>query len=505
MLPFEEPEPWLETAKACNAQWRISRPIFVTDVSKRRLESSSHLTEGEVDATIYDFEFPFLGTRGQTLSGRGRLFLPSERRDVPIPIMVSTHYEMDASTAAKYLSAGWAVMTPTGNRSYQMLNIIGDSLNHSLSMAELPKRFPFVDQSRIFLVGGSAGGYQALMTASRLFPVRGAVALVPVVNLKYNINYLLKNAPLNRQPRSNEPIAPYVKAVMPIAVETEKAGRTDRQGWQSFSPVYSMDLVACQTLVVCSTADVLVPINQFSPTLVQEPPEGTWPDGFTFDMEKLVGPGERRTLLESLSPRDMSIQTFFVPRDSPTIQRGHDELSEEDKAKIHPIEPRFDMTKRFSILVLDEGYPEPFCGHSKYHYRFDELPFLLELAKSTAPDAVGLDKLKLRQQVERFLGREGFQGMEYAGNESWEISRTTHPFLERWNVAIGLEAYATSHPGNLARLLTLYESLPTKLKVFGEGFEEDPLRALLDFQIEACLSCGDRRLARTIAEQRETA
>ena len=163
------------------------------------------------------------------------------------------------------------------------------------------------------------------------------------------------------------------------------------------------------------------------------------------------------------------------------------------------------MTKRFSILVLDEGHPEPFCGHSKYHYRFDEMPFLLDLAKSTAPDAACLDELKLRQQVERFLGREGFQGNEYADNESWEISRSTHPFLERWNVAVGLEAYAAAHPGNLARLVRLYESLPTRLKVLGEGFEEDPLEALLDLQIGACLSCGDKRAARTIAEQRGTA
>jgi len=489
---------------------RISTPLRVESKQEIELSESVHGRKRKIGALQFEVLFSFRGTKGDDLWGRGRLFVPKRRPRQHLPIIVSMHYEMDAKASARFLARGWAVLTPHGERSYQLLNLMGDGINHSLAMAQLPRRMPFVDQNHVMLFGGSAGGYHALMAASGLFPVTAVYAAVPILNLKYNIEYLVKNDRYNVNDQDSEkPAAPVVKAVLPIATETWKGGRPDKQSFIPFSPTFRTRLITFPTLITYSTADVLVPVNQLSKDLVQPPPEALWPAGFTFEIEKLVADeAERSTLLENLPPSDYYLKTVRVPRDSPTVDKPFDELTPEERLKIGEHTLQWSKRKRFSIFVLDEGYPEPFSGHVKYHHRIvDDGFFEYHMSRpGLGPSCLTMEKLL--QIVKRFAEVEDDTGREFSDGESWTISRWDHIHIERWYIALGLEIFVRAGAENARRLALLYANLPEELKVLdrpeeGLALKKDPLTVLLLHEADSLERGGDKHEAELLRRKAE--
>ncbi len=457
----------------------------------------------EISARQYDFTFAFRGTHGKDLKGSGRLFIPAKRPRERLPMVISMHYETDAKGSARFLARGWATMTPHGERSYVASNLMGHGLNHSASMAQLPRRMPFVDQRRVMLLGASAGGYHALMASSMVFPLTAVCALLPILNLKYNINYLVRNDQVNRDPQNPEkPAAPVVRAVQIVGTETTKGGRPDDQDWRPFSPTFRTHLMTFPTLITYSTADALVPVNQLSQHLVHKTPTGLWPEGYTFDMAKLVtNRSERKTLLEALNPEEYSLRCVRIERDSPTVLRKRDEMDPKEAAKITSHNIVWSKAKRISIFVLDEGYPEPYCGHLKYHHSVGDDDFFDYSMKRAAFKPGILTMEKLLQLMRRFSGNEEPQGKEYSGNESWLITRLDHQSIERWYVACGLEIFMRSAKANAARVLKLYKELPSELRALdldSSRFEASPQSVLVQHQMIALEESGDTEMARRL-------
>jgi len=502
-LPFMKAETWLNTLTEEVDLRRITTPIKVEKEETLQVPCKPRGRKREISVRQYDITFNFRGTHGKDLKGSGRLFVPAKRPREKLPMVVSMHYEMDAKGSARFLAKGWATMTPHGERSYVASNLMGHGLNHSACMAQLPRRMPFVDQRRVVLYGGSAGGYHALMASSMVFPLTAVCALVPPLNLKYNINYLAKNDRVNVNPQDpQKPIAPVVRAVIIVGTETDKGGRPDEQDWKPFSPTFRTDLMTFPTLITYSTADVLVPIQQLSEDLVQKPPKGLWPKGYAFEMSKLVpNPSERKTLLKLLEPKDYWLKSVRIPRNSPTILRKREEMSPEEASRITRHWVPFSKTRRLSIFVLDEGYPEPFCGHAKYHHDLRDQGFFDYHMSRPAFKPEVLNREKLAQLMRRFSGKEEPIGKEYAGNESWPISHLDHPHIERWCVALGLDLYMQSARHDAARALQLYKTLPSTLQVLDLDsccFEEDPLSVLLEHQCRALEEGGDGETARQL-------
>ncbi len=500
VLPFVKAETWLQTLTEEVDLQRITTPLRVEKEELIQVPCRVGGRKREISVRQYDITFSFRGTNGRDLKGSGRLFIPTKRPRERLPIVVSMHYEMDAKASGRFLARGWATMTPHGERSYVAANLMGHGLNHSACMAQLPRRMPFVDQRRVILFGASAGGYHALMASSMVFPLTAVCALVPPLNLKYNINYLVKNDPLNVNPQDpQKPLAPVVRAVMIVGTETSKGGRPDEQDWKPFSPTFRTDLMTFPTLITYSTADVLVPIQQLSEDLVREPPPGLWPKGYTFDMSKLVpNRSERKTLMSVLRPNQYSLRCLRIPRNSPTILRKREEMPPDEASRIPRHTVTWSKTKRLSIFVLDEGYPEPFCGHTKYHHELQDQDFFqYYMSRSTFRPEI-LNKEKLAQLMRRFSQREEPTGREYFGDESWPISRLDHPHIERWYVATGLELYVRSSKQNATRALNLYRQLPAALQVLDLdscSFEEDPLSVLLEHRCQALEQGGDAMMA----------
>ncbi len=501
-LPFKRAEEWLSSLTGKVDLLKISTPIKV--LKEERIDLPTSRGKRRFAVGQYDVSFSFRGSNGADLGGAGRLFVPSKRPRERMPIVVSMHYEMNAEGAARFLSKGIAVLTPHGGRSYQAANLLGHGISHSVAMARLPRRFPFVDQRRVVLFGGSAGGYHALMAASFVFPVTAVYAAVPPLNLKYNMSYLLKNDEHNVNPElPDKPPAPIVKIVKPIAEATVNGGRAECQSWKPFSPVYRTDLITSPTLVTYITADTLVPTQQLSPELVHRAPSGMWPEGFTFEMDDIVPPEERASLLDVLDPADYQLRVHRVPRDSPTINKTRQDLSPEELDRIRRSRLRWSKTKRFSIYVLDEGPPEPFCGHAKYHHDVDDSAFLEHHFCQASLATSMLTDEKLSQLMQRFSGTEPDNGREYDDGGSWAITRLDNAHIEKWCIAEGLHTFVEGNPRNLSRLVRTYRKLPKELQVLDlhplrpEGrLDKNPLGVLLNRQLVELVESGDLELAR---------
>jgi hypothetical protein len=511
-LPFVKAETWLHSLQGEVDLQRISTPIKVE--GEEEIEVTHR--KRAIPASQYDFIFSFRGTHGKDLKGTGRLFIPRKRPRERLPMVVSMHYEMDANGSARFLARGAAVMTPHGPREYTASNLMGHGVNHSVAMARMPRRLPFVDQDRVVLFGGSAGGYHALMASSFVFPVTAVFAAVPPLNLKFNINWLLKNDEHNVHPDDpSKPIAPVVRLVKVIATETAKGGNP-RRNWTEFSPVYRTRLMTSPTMITYSTADVLVPVEQLSKDLVQPPPPGVWPEGFRFEMEELVDdPQERASLAQVLSPRDYTLKKVHIPRDSPTIERKREDMQPEEASRILDTKLPWSRSRRFSICLLDEGPMDLFCGHTKYHHVIRDDEWWDHHLSPAALHEGSLNLEKLTQLMERFSGQESDMGREYGDDGSWPITRLDQPHIERWYVANGLELYAGASNDNTARLIRLYRRLPKDLKVLDLGsnadsrLESNPVEILLHHQLSALVGCGDldaaRATMRRILSANETA
>ena len=497
-LPFIKAERWLDELRSGVDLNRISTPIMV--IEEEQIEIPSGRRKLEVGQ--YDFRFKFPGTHGGDLDGNGRLFIPTRRPKERMPILVSMHYEIDANGASRFLRKGIAVITPHGPRSYIASNLLGHGVNHSISMARLPRRMPFIDQNRVVLFGGSAGGYHALMASSFVFPLTAVFAAVPPLNLKYNINYIVDNDRHNRVPgEPDQPAAPVVRAVLEIGAKTADGGKPGKQTWKHFSPVFRTDLMTFPTVMTFVTADALVPICQLSKDLVQKPPPGMWPEGFSFDMDEIIpDPGERASLMDVLTERDCQLRIVRTPENTPTIDRTRDQMTPDEISRIPHSPLEWSRKKRFSIHVLDEGPPEPFCGHAKYHHSVDDSSFFEYHFTRGILEASILTLRKLVQLMKRFKGIDPELGHEYGEDGVWAIKRRDNPSLERWYVAHGLEVFAGGE-GNAKRLVNLYRMLPAELKALDLGgaggeFAREPVRTLLYHQLTSSVECGDLELAR---------
>jgi hypothetical protein len=210
---------------------------------------------------------------------------------------------------------------------------------------------------------------------------------------------------------------------------------------------------------------------------------------------------ERLELLDALDPGDYQLKVIRVPPGSTTVNVTGDEMTDEQRSRIFTHSVKWSRTRRFSIYVADEGYPEIYSGHSKYHHRQEDISFF-EHHLSGPPGKGILTREKLVQLMERFSGRWGDMGTQYDGEKSWPIMRQDHPHLEAWYVTSGLKAYIESGHAHEKYLRRLYRALPEDLKVLDldtspEGrFDRNPGGVLRYHMMMTLLQNGDIQLAR---------
>src|SRR6185437_1765661 len=87
--------------------------------------------------------------------------------------------------ALALVKRGWAVASP----SQVEPNPLVRTANPDGALLHIVRALPFVDDAKVVIVGGSAGGYITLMLAAETFPLAGAAADVPPMNWGYTGAY----------------------------------------------------------------------------------------------------------------------------------------------------------------------------------------------------------------------------------------------------------------------------------------------------------------------------
>jgi len=413
--------------------------------------------------------------RGTVVEGKAKVYLPGRLqtdRGTRAPLVHVAGYEAERGGGEGFIGQGFIVSTPHAEPDNPLVR--GENID--VAILHRMRALPFVDDARVIILGGSAGGYMTLLLAAETFPLSCCAPDVPPVNLGYNVAYLMHNKALAAaQPEGQDhPNMPVLNVVTPLGDMCSAIYGTDydADAWMAASPLGRMDEITCPAIITCSTADILVPADQFGAAMVRPEDAGQFPQGFEMRMGALLSrQSSRRTLVETLEAGE--VEVFTVP--APAAPRnGWDGAPEGGAAPVNLPLP-FSKDKRVSLVVVDEGAPEPSCGHTKYAIGLDKIAFLLHYyTLPIAPEQ--LTEAKLRRLMQRYLHVEGHPALvQPPGSPApFAANRLDLEQAEKADVLRGLRTYA-EEPACAAKLSELYRALPAELKALGPEVDVEGL------------------------------
>ena len=431
-------------------------------------------------------EVPYRDLRGQEKKGQGRLM--ARRADAQsgklLPPYCNAHYELEPAGAKPLCEQGWLVLTPhygdpAKKTGYALELPIGDSYNLANALIQWVRRLSFVDRSRLFIGGGSAGGYMALAMGAQSFPVSAILADFPVVNWAYNLNYFESNTGATKYRVVTTAKESPMPVLWTVSMLTEwaygvfgKDFATDAYFYAS--PIAYLDRITCPVLVTTATGDLLVPIEQTSRSHAHPLEPGVCPEAYTRDIGKLAPSERTRASLDELLPKE-AVKEFVLPL--PKGLHEYDGGDLETQAKLAqqaaPVERPWSREQQWSIVILEEGPPIATSAHTRYVWNTSSAAYTA--ARQTIRAGVEtLTPPKLAWLMHRYEGK--LPHAEPLADRT-PANRLNFPELERRDVLAGLLDYARISPEHEARLKALYRAGDSR--PFGESLELPKLEALL--------------------------
>ena len=440
---------------------------------------------------ICQFIYPEVDDSVQT--GSVKFFLPPALKKQPnrrVPLLHMAGYEVDESVAMDYLKEGIAVSTVHAHPLNPMSR--GPKLEWALMHAM--RRLSFVDDTQVFVKGSSAGGYMALLLATETFPMACAMPMVPHVNWAYIFSYFSKSKAMASSSRtgSRKGWLPILARMAPVLEQAaDRFGvNLEAPAYFELSPVRLVKNITTPILAVFSTGDMLMPIDQVGLELSRPFDAAKFPDGFTREMSAILMRPEQRVRLLDVIPSDRrEVFTLTVPKMYKKKRRGgRDNIGE-------PLAMPFSRSSQWSIIVIDDGAPEPPYGHFKYYIAPDHTAFW-RWALEQGIQEEQLTLCKLTWLMKRYLA---LQPLDFMVNPSQgpahKCQLLDFPRAERDDVLRGLITFARSDAA-ACHLAKLYAALPANLKALGEtlgtGSGESVRQALgqASIDIDGCYALG---------------
>ena len=322
--------------------------------------------EMEVDGIrVLELAFPYLGSDGKRHEGeRMRLYLPKSERP---PLIVSVHYEMNLEDEETnigiktYIEKGWAVLTPVELSSNGLWNVFSDNLEFSVASTHAAFGMEWIDPQRVFVVGGSAGGYQALMVTACTPGIVASVIWSPITNPIYLREYFRKN----QKVENPEEVSGWWEDFEPSCQWLAARGLDSAEN-QGISPAFIVDRITCPILLTHSTADLIVPYCQ----VAQEPDAsavGAFSPEYIHTLEEVLAelPSMQRRFFDGVPTQDL-VRFTMRPTEHAKNKEGAIVL-----------DVPFSKEKQYSFVTFDEG---PINAESKSHFlnafRYDCTRFL---------------------------------------------------------------------------------------------------------------------------------
>jgi len=314
---------------------------------------------------VLELEFPYIGADGERRNGeRMKLYLPSAKRP---PLIVAVHYEMsleDVETnigIKTYIEQGWAVLTPVELSSEGMRNVFADNLEFSVASTHAAFGMEWIDPKQVCVVGGSGGGYQALMVTACTPNIVAAVIWSPVTNPIYISEYFRKNKTVE----TPEAVSGWWETFGPSCEWLTERGLDSPEN-RGISPTFIVDRITCPTLLTHSTADLVVPYCQ----VYQEPVDsevGEFSPEYVHSLETVLStyPSLQRTFFDGVPAN--SVERFTMqPIAHPKNEEG-----------VIILDLPFSKKTQFSFVTFDEGPINAATqGHFLNAFRYDCTDFL---------------------------------------------------------------------------------------------------------------------------------
>ena len=435
----------------------------------QRIEAEM-VSQGEIAVGQVTCRFLYPEVNGEEAEGQVRFFLPPALRQDPrkrLPLLHCAGYEADLAWAAPWLQEGYVVTTVHGHS----LNPIIRGPNLEIALLHAVRRLPFIDDEKVLLWGGSAGGYMALMLAAQTFPLVAVMPEVPPSSLCYNLRYLQQNnaAAHAPDPATGAPVLPVLAAICDGLLQVGPIMGTnfESEAVYAASPVAHLGAITAPVLATFSTADMLVPIHQVCADLVVPFDRSLFPAGFCMRVDEVLrAPGVKTRLFDALPAADRQVFHLGMPPAAKPFEPG--------KEPPHPttVVLPFSKAKPWSIVILDEGAPLPFLGHLKYGLRPDYGPFWhWALERGVGPEQ--LTEARLERLMRRYLGQEVYDVQVCPdGTKPFRARRLDYPAAEKADVLRALRTFA-SRDDRALKLARCYKKLAPELRVFGAELGHD--------------------------------
>ena len=165
--------------KALTGRLKSVNPSRLRVISETLVPGSSPPTAKAV------VSFTYRDPQGKEQEAKAKIFLPESihaQGDARHPLFFAAGYELPDGLEHDYASRGWVIVSPHELETNPLIRTI----NPDVALLHLARAFPWVDDTRVVIGGGSAGGWMTLMLAGETFPLAGAAPDVPPVNWGYN-------------------------------------------------------------------------------------------------------------------------------------------------------------------------------------------------------------------------------------------------------------------------------------------------------------------------------
>jgi cellulose/xylan binding protein with CBM9 domain/acetyl xylan esterase AXE1 len=417
--------------------------------NRLRLVESSLLPNQGQQAAKALVEYTFKDPLGKEATGRAKLYLPAttvQPEAEKQPLFYAAGYEIDDATALGHVGRGFVVVNPRALEANPLVRTV----KPDSALLHIARSLPFVDDARVIIAGGSAGGYITLMLAAETFPLAGAAPNVPPVNWGYNAAYFLQRERGDSRKNPSGPKTPVFDVIVPIIRQAEKVYGTDQSDMIYFrnSPLAHVSTITCPVSVYWSTADMLVPIDQVGAAWIRPFDTTKFPAGFTFAPDKLTTAPEGRVRVTDVL-KEQDYELFVL------TEKGVKQQLAATNASKKPAELSISATKQWSITIVDEGPPEAQVGHTKYPVPWSQQKFIAQRVAGKIA-ASQLTSPKLQRLMDRYAGRE------------WLPTTLAHlddAESERVDVVRGLKTFVAVSREHAQVFADLYSKLPADKQI----------------------------------------
>lgn len=235
--------------------------IMANDVFTRQFENNKFSVEYE--KTIH--EIKYIRNDGSIASKKLALYRPIHVLDTEkMPLIFIAFYRLEDVRVYVNLAlkAGFAIASIDDELTQQYFNELPtDTLVFNNAALYYLKNLKGIDNQRIVVMGNSCGGYTALMLNALHLGIMYTVAISPITDLRFNIEYFDRCMTVF----DIKKLMPNCYDVCNKLIDINKLFDSYYDlRWYLLSPIYLANCFSSHTIVVHGTGDMLVPVGQVS-------------------------------------------------------------------------------------------------------------------------------------------------------------------------------------------------------------------------------------------------